>query len=497
MPADALSMRLASADPAREVEPDREAAEALLERVMSSPLSVAGERRSLRRRGLVLAVACLLALVVAAAALAAAGVISFGSPARSSGSLANPRQGLGALALGTARVLPVATPDPTGGLAWGIRVLSTTRGVGCIEFGRLLEGRLGVTGSDGAFGNDGKFHELPAGGLANGGKCANLDAQGRLFDTVSAFGVPASGWQGQGSCTPPLPTGAPGSCRPADLRDLYYGLLGPEATRLTYQLHGQLRAITPAGPEGAYLIVERHSSGAPSHRRYLGGAIDSIMPLPWSSPIVSITYRDGTVCHIAATQPGTFKGRCTPRGYQPAHAQVLTDAQVAATIHVSVVATRAGDRAPAAMRSASASPPASRSRKPATPTRSSKTPQARWPYSKKRRPTSASGTPSAGSCPPQLRASTPARSSSDCATHRHIRSTPTAQAPSSVDSVSTCGDRGAPANDPKTRGALEGGGQARSEDTTSLTTRAFGSPWLLRRSRGRIRTPNSDVLGVR
>jgi hypothetical protein len=345
MPADALSMRLASADPAREVEPDREAAEALLERVMSSPLPVAGERRSLRRRGLVLAVACLLALVVAAAALAAAGVISFGSPARSSGSLANPRQGLGALALGTARVLPVATPDPTGGLAWGIRVLSTTRGVGCIEFGRLLDGRLGVTGSDGAFGNDGKFHELPAGGLANGGKCANLDAQGRLFDTVSAFSVPASGWQGQGSCTPPLPTGAPGSCRPADLRDLYYGLLGPEATRLTYQLHGQLRTITPAGPEGAYLIVERHSSGAPSHRRYLGGAIDSIMPLPWSSPIVSITYRDGTVCHIAATQPGTFKGRCTPPGYQPAHAQVLTDAQVAATIHVSVVATRAGDRA--------------------------------------------------------------------------------------------------------------------------------------------------------
>jgi hypothetical protein len=292
----------------------------------------------------VLAAACLLALAVAAAALAAVGVISFGSPARSSGSLAKPRQGLGALALGTARVLPVAVADPAGGLAWGMRELSTTRGVGCIEFGRLLDGRLGVIGSDGAFGNDDKFHELPADGLANGGKCANLDAEGRLFDTVSAFSVPVSGWQGQGSCIPPSPTGGPGSCRSADLRDLYYGLLGPEATRLTYRLHGQLRTITPAGPEGAYLIVALHSSGPQAHRRYLGGAIDSIMPLPWSSPIASITYRDGTVCHIAATQPGTLKGQCIPPGYQPAHARVLTNAQVAATIHASVVATRAAAR---------------------------------------------------------------------------------------------------------------------------------------------------------
>jgi hypothetical protein len=180
--------------------------------------------------------------------------------------------------------------------------------------------------------------------LANGGKCANLDAHGRLFDTVSAFSVPASGWQGQGSCVPPLPTGARGSCRPGDLRDLYYGLLGPDATRVTYQLDGHQRTITPSGPEGAYLIVARHSSGPPSHRRYLGGAIDSILPYPWSSPIISIAYRNGMVCRIADTQPGTLKGRCTPPGYQPAQAPVPTRAQVAAEIHVRVVATPGRNR---------------------------------------------------------------------------------------------------------------------------------------------------------
>jgi hypothetical protein len=334
MSVEALNERLAAADPARGVKPDRESADALLQQVMSSPRTADGHRRGLRRRGVMLAVACLLVLAMAAAALAAVGVISFGSPARPSGSLANPRQGIGALAPGAARLLPVKTPDPAGGLAWGLRVLSTTRGVGCIEFGRLLDGRLGVIGSDGAFGNDGKFHVLPAGGLADGGQCADLDAHGRLFDTVSAFAVPVSGWQGQGSCAPPLPTGAPGTCRPGDLRDLYYGLLGPDATSLTYQLDGRQRTITPSGPEGAYLIVTRHLSGLASHRQYLGGAFGSILPLPWGSPIVSIAYSNGMVCRIAATQPGTLKGRCNPPGYQPTHTTVLTHAQVAAEIHV-------------------------------------------------------------------------------------------------------------------------------------------------------------------
>jgi hypothetical protein len=224
-----------------------------------------------------------------------------------------------------------------------MRVLSTTRGVGCVEVGRLLGSRLGVLGRDGAFGDDGRFHPLPAGGLANGGQCANLDANGRLFYTVSAYDLPASGWHSAGSCIVapeigaiyPPPRG--GFCGARELRDFYYGLLGPEATSLTYRLGGRRHTLKPVGPDGAYLIVALRSQGFRHHGHFIGGAIGSIMPLPWSSPIQSITYRNGEVCRIAATQPGTFKGQCTPPGYTPARAPNLTATQVAAPIQAVVV----------------------------------------------------------------------------------------------------------------------------------------------------------------
>jgi len=356
MSTDAVMTRLAAADPARDIVPDRDGAEALLELVLSSPRDRSGHQVPVagrRRRGLVVAVALSLALALAAAALAAVGVIRLGSPARPSGALANPRQGLGALRPGTARLLGVAVADPAGGLAWGMRLLGTTRGVGCLEVGRLLDGRLGVLGRDGAFGNDGRFHELPPGGLSGGGQCANLDANGRLFYTVSAANVPASGWQGQGGCTAPLPPGGrivglPASryCRAGELRELVYGVLGPDATGVTYTLGGRQHTIKPVGPEGAYLIVTAHSGLPTDHGRYtLAGAIGSIMPLPWSSPITSIAYRDGMRCLIDATKPGTLKGQCTPPGYRPVTAR-LSDSQVVSPIDVRVVAmTPAGRRA--------------------------------------------------------------------------------------------------------------------------------------------------------
>lgn len=356
MSTDALMTRLAKADPARDAAPDRDVVEALLERVVSSLSDDAhGEARVARRRrrGLVIVLVSLALLAIAAGALAAAGVIHFGSPAPPSGSLANPRQGLGALQPGTARLLPVAVVDPAGGPAWGMRVLSTTRGVGCIEVGRVLGGQLGVLGQDGAFGNDGKFHPLPAAGLSNGGQCANLARDGLLFYTVSAAGVPASGWQGKGSCVAfGFPPGL--HCRAGDVRDLYYGLLGPEATSVTYTLDGQQRTIKPVGPEGAYLIVALHSNAQRFHgRRYSpAGTGGSIMPRPWSSPITSISYRNGTICRIAATQPGTLQGQCTPPGYQPALTPPLSASQVVAPVHVQLIVTPRAAREQVGTRSA-------------------------------------------------------------------------------------------------------------------------------------------------
>jgi hypothetical protein len=235
-----------------------------------------------------------------------------------------------------------------------MRVLSTTRGVGCLEVGRLLDGKLGVLARDGAFGDDGRFHELPAGGLASGGQCANLDAHGRLFYTVSNYGIQASGWIGHGSCVVRPPSeGAPppgyvaprpptGYCPTAELRDLFSGLLGPEATTVTYRLDGRLHTLRPAGAEGAYLIVGRHSAGQSFHGRHpLGGGVTGIMPLPWASPIVRITYRYGFVCRIADTQPGTLKGRCTPPGYAPARPSVLAPAQVASPLGMAAAGAEA------------------------------------------------------------------------------------------------------------------------------------------------------------
>jgi hypothetical protein len=339
-----LMQRLSAADPARGAIVERDRAEALLERVLAvrQAPARAGPRQRPRRRRASFAIAVLVLLLLTAAALAAAGVIRLGAPAKSPVELTTPRIGLGAVRPGSARLLSVATPDPVGGPPWGIRVVSTTRGVGCIEVGRVLNGRLGAIGQDGAFGNDGRFHAFPSSGLFAGAVCGNLDANGRLFDTVDADVVPASGDPGDGSCVTPPPRGArilgPNAsriCPAAQVRVLSYGLLGPEARRVTYTLDGHRHTLTPTGPEGAYLIVTTFRGGGRTPA-FAGG---SVMPLPWSSPIDTITYRDGTVCRIASTKPVTLAGQCKPPGYVPIRQHAPTHAQVEATIHARVVAT--------------------------------------------------------------------------------------------------------------------------------------------------------------
>ena len=136
----------------------------------------------------------------AAAALAAGGVIELGSPARLPFSIyPSAREGYGALQPGTVRMIPIHAPDPAGGPDWGMRVLGTTRGEGCIQVGRLLDGKLGAIGQDDAFGNDGRFHELPVSAAFDIDRlCACSTAAGRLFTNVTADERPASGWIGTG-----------------------------------------------------------------------------------------------------------------------------------------------------------------------------------------------------------------------------------------------------------------------------------------------------------
>jgi hypothetical protein len=218
-----------------------------------------GRRTGLRAsRWRVLPVMLLLVLVGAAVAFAS-GLITFGAPVASVPVFANPRAGLGRVAPGTARLLPLSVPDPRGGLPWGMRVLQTTRGVGCLQVGRLLDGRLAALGQDGAFGDDGRAHELPLSTNVERLNCSFVDGHGRIFDPVTIKSQVASAAPGV-YCEPPG-TYAPShhaafsTCPLADERNLYYGTLGPDATSLTYSASGTSHTVATLGADGAYLIV--------------------------------------------------------------------------------------------------------------------------------------------------------------------------------------------------------------------------------------------------
>jgi hypothetical protein len=272
-----------------------------------------------------------------------AGLIELGKPSRTTPVFSNPRAELGALTPGTVRLLPVSTPDPAGGPAWGLRVLSTTRGVGCIQVGRLVGGRLGALGRDGAFNDDGRFHELPVNGIFNQFACAALDGKGRIFNNIAAGDQPASAtWFDAGGCVPAGTYQLKGGplnkiCPKADLRNVYYGLLGPEAKSLTYVLDGRSHTIPTSGAAGAYLIV----APAPAHQLLNFAGASAVDVVPVDGPITELHYRDGSTCHLNGKSWIGGKSACTPPlevpvGYAPV-ATPPSPAAVAAPLKVRVL----------------------------------------------------------------------------------------------------------------------------------------------------------------
>jgi hypothetical protein len=296
----------------------------------------------------------LLVFVGAAVALAS-GLISFGAPATSVPVFANPRAGLGRLAPGSVRVLPISVADPHGGLPWGMRTLSTTRGVGCLQVGRLLDGRLVALGQDGAFGDDGRAHELPLSTNVERLNCSLVDGRGRIFDSVTIKSQAASAAPGV-HCEPPG-TYAPShravfaTCPLSDERNLYYGMLGPDATSVTYSAGGNSHTVATVGADGAYLIVtpgttHLYSGAAGSRERRGLYASDDV---PVYSPITAIHYRGGVSCRLVTAERWIYGPRaCAPElpepfGWvkvaAPAHAQLTTP------IHVMLIRDAEGRRA--------------------------------------------------------------------------------------------------------------------------------------------------------
>jgi hypothetical protein len=301
----------------------------------------------------IIALAVLLA--IGGIALAAGGVIRFGAPAERPegfvrGRFANPLSG-GALVKGAVRPLPIATADPAGGPPWGMRVLSTKYGEGCVQVGRLLDGRLGAIGQDHAFSDDGLFHEFPVQSTFVPHTCTVLDGNDRIFLNATVGDLPASAWIGaSGGCVPSTAThaerfsedGKPRAlCPLADERNLFYGLLGPDAKSITYVLGGHTRTQPTVGAEGAYLIV---TTATPTQLSFNLGTQDIV---PVDGPITELHYRDGSTCHLTARSWIGGREACTPQlsvpvGWVAPKAPVPSAAAVATPLRVQLVRSHRG-----------------------------------------------------------------------------------------------------------------------------------------------------------
>jgi hypothetical protein len=135
-----------------------------------------------------------LAFATTAIALAATGVILAGSPVHP---VIRPTAtaGEGLPVEGGARLLPLRVPDPAGGPPWGMRVVHTTRGLICVQVGRVDDGQLGELGIDGAFHDDGRFHPLQANAVPDAlGNVLGL-MSGRCSEPGKIYASQSVGWR--------------------------------------------------------------------------------------------------------------------------------------------------------------------------------------------------------------------------------------------------------------------------------------------------------------
>jgi hypothetical protein len=264
-----------------------------------------------------------------AAALAASGVIGVGAPARPvphAHPNRNPGVGYGVPVPHGSGLLPLAVPDPAGGPPWGMRYFTTSRGLGCLQVGRIVDGHIGVLGRDGVADDDGLFHPLPL-DAADPYNCTPLDAHHAAFLAVSSDSFFASG---------PDPTNHAGcllrgssptrpECPPTDRRELAYGLLGPDGASVSYRENGIAQTQRTVGRNGAYLIVRRPAS------QPTGGLGVGAMP---AEPIEQVSYRNGTVCPTEQALRGPGVGSCGLVGYTPPKAEPPLPARLTTPLHI-------------------------------------------------------------------------------------------------------------------------------------------------------------------
>jgi hypothetical protein len=275
--------------------------------------------------------AALVVVAFGAAALAAQQLLLSGAPVTlPRGTPLQPRSGLGVPLPHSSSAILMQVSDPAGGPNWGVRFVATTRGYGCLQFGRVLRGELGVIGEDGSFSDDGRFHALPLDYLDGPFPCAPLDARGHAFAGVFMDGTPASAQVVEASCTARgglTHTSLP-ACPVADERLLMAGMAGPLARTVTYaDPGGRLHTVSTVGPQGAYLIVER----APAKLGLEGGEYEP--GPPGAGTIRRIAYANGQVC-VTGQELGRTARACASIGEQPITQPGVTSASVASPVTV-------------------------------------------------------------------------------------------------------------------------------------------------------------------
>jgi hypothetical protein len=303
-------------------------------------------------------VVVLAALVIAAPALAAAGLFGSGSsvgpevlPSRNAGD--------GVAIPSSVRLLSLRVADVGGEPPWGMRVVRTSRGLACVDVGRVGFGRVGTLGRDGAFGNDGLFHPF-SDNYESGSPCVTPDARGNAFLGVSEYGVPASALFGSATSTP-LGCSAPASllglpararlrierrqqsltprdreqpaCARSELRDVFYGLLGPDAVSVTHETPSGGLVTTPtSGPDGAYLVVLPYQPDL-NGVRFGGGSRLNYGAGVGPGAIRAVHYRDGHTCRLPApSAPRARFANCPAVGYVSPGGPLPTPADVAAPV---------------------------------------------------------------------------------------------------------------------------------------------------------------------
>ncbi len=241
-------------------------------------------------------IACGCLLASATIALAATGMILTGAPVRPE-TQPNPDVGQGAPVPGASRLLSLRVPDPEGGLSWGMKIVRTTRGELCIQIGRVQGGQLGQLGIDGVFHNDGRFHPMPSdilpGSIRQGVNRGENDATATVGCALVGQAV-----EGEHRGVDRSAGGANGheGGRPRnELRDVYFGLLGPQAVSVSFRAGKLLNSIPVLEPLGAYLIVRR---AEPREQVGIGNeSIGTADDLPAYAPLTAIAYRlEGKLC---------------------------------------------------------------------------------------------------------------------------------------------------------------------------------------------------------